>query len=59
MYHKLFPTLIAEYNLNDKVDNEEIINKMRMSGLQFHGILQKGQSMIFEKPRIGVMLLKA
>jgi len=44
MYHKLFPTLIAEYNLNDKVDNKEIVRKMRMSGLQFHGILQKGQS---------------
>ena len=44
MYHKLFPTLIAEYDLSNKVNNAEVIDKMRISGLQLHGILKKGQS---------------
>lgn len=44
MYHNLFPTLIAEYDLNDNVDNDVIIEKMRVSGLQMHGILEKGTS---------------
>ena len=44
MYHKLFPTLIAEYDLNDRVDNSIIIDKMRKSGLLMHGILSKGTS---------------
>ena len=44
MMHKLFPTLVAEYNLADKIDNELIMEKITISGLQMHGTLNKGVS---------------
>ena len=44
MFHNLFPTLIAEFDLSDRVDNDVIVDKMRISGLSMHGLLNKGQS---------------
>jgi len=44
MFHNLFPTLIAEFDLSDRVDNDVIVDKMRISGLAMHGLLNKGQS---------------
>tara|TARA_B100000927_G_C16463642_1_gene468865 strand:+ start:1416 stop:2003 length:588 start_codon:yes stop_codon:yes gene_type:complete len=44
MMHKLFPTLVAEYDLSDKVDNDLIMEKVKISGLQMHGTLNKGVS---------------
>ena len=44
MMHKLFPTLVAEYDLADKIDNDLIMKKITISGLQMHGTLNKGVS---------------
>jgi len=44
MMHKLFPTLIGEFDLSAKVDNALILKKIQISGMQFHGILDKGIS---------------
>jgi len=44
MMHKLFPTLIAEYDLSDKVDNVEVMKKIGISGMLMHGTLSKGMS---------------
>ena len=44
MFHKVFPTLIAEFDLSNKVDNETILKKIAISGLQMHGTLMKGTS---------------
>lgn len=44
MYHKVFPTLIAEFDLSSTVDNETIINKFNISGQMMHGVLDKGTS---------------
>ncbi len=42
--HKLFPTLVAEYDLSDKVDNDVIMKKIAISGMVMHGTLSKGMS---------------
>lgn len=44
MIHKVFPTLIGEWDLSQKVDNNEIMKKISISGLQMHGTLMKGMS---------------
>lgn len=44
MMHKLFPTLVAEYDLSDKVDNDVIMKKIAISGMVMHGTLSKGMS---------------
>ena len=44
MMYKLFPTLVAEYDLSEKIDNEDIMKKIGISGLQMHGVLDKGMS---------------
>ena len=44
MFYKFFPTLIAEFDLSKKVDNDTILKKIGISGLQMHGILNKGLS---------------
>ena len=44
MMYKLFPTLVAEYDLADEVDNNDIMKKIEISGLQMHGVLNKGMS---------------
>ncbi len=42
--HNLFPTLVAEFDLSDQVDNDVIMKKIQISGLQMHGVLEKGLS---------------
>jgi uncharacterized protein (TIGR02466 family) len=44
MFHKVFPTLIAEFDLSKEVDNDTIVKKFEISGLQMHGVLDKGMS---------------
>lgn len=44
MMYKLFPTLVAEYDLSSNVDNDVIMEKVKISGLQMHGTLNKGVS---------------
>jgi uncharacterized protein (TIGR02466 family) len=44
MFHKVFPTLVAEFDLTGKIDNDTILKKMAISGFQMHGTLNKGVS---------------
>lgn len=44
MFHRVFPTLIAEFDLSKEVDNNTILKKISISGLQMHGTLMKGTS---------------